>query len=34
MNYLNTLLFGLYPYLAGTIFLVGSLLRFDHGQYT
>ncbi|WP_280546971.1 MULTISPECIES: respiratory nitrate reductase subunit gamma [unclassified Halomonas] len=34
MSYFNTLLFGLYPYLAGTIFLVGSLLRFDHGQYT
>lgn len=34
MSYLNTLLFGLYPYLAGTVFLVGSLLRFDHGQYT
>ena len=34
MNYLNTLLFGLYPYLAGTVFLIGSLLRFDHGQYT
>ncbi|MDR5902874.1 respiratory nitrate reductase subunit gamma [Halomonas icarae] len=34
MNYLNTLLFGLYPYLAGTVFLIGSLMRFDHGQYT
>ncbi|MEC8917616.1 respiratory nitrate reductase subunit gamma [Salinicola sp. LHM] len=34
MSYLNTLLFGFYPYLAGTVFLVGSLLRFDHGQYT
>ncbi|MDR9439026.1 MAG: respiratory nitrate reductase subunit gamma [Halomonas sp.] len=34
MNYLNTLLFGLFPYLAGSIFLIGSLLRFDHGQYT
>jgi len=34
MNYLNVLLFGLYPYVAGTIFLAGSLLRFDHGQYT
>ncbi|EPC00156.1 nitrate reductase A subunit gamma [Litchfieldella anticariensis FP35 = DSM 16096] len=33
MNYLNTLLFGLYPYLAGSVFLIGSLLRFDHGQY-
>ncbi|MBR9878500.1 MAG: respiratory nitrate reductase subunit gamma [Gammaproteobacteria bacterium] len=34
MNYLHTLLFGLYPYLAGSVFLIGSLLRFDHGQYT
>ncbi|KXS36668.1 respiratory nitrate reductase subunit gamma [Modicisalibacter tunisiensis] len=34
MNYVNTLLFGLYPYLAGSVFLIGSLLRFDHGQYT
>ncbi|MGO2131875.1 MAG: respiratory nitrate reductase subunit gamma [Halomonas sp.] len=34
MSYFNTLLFGLYPYLAGTVFLVGSLMRFDHGQYT
>ncbi|MBZ9558803.1 MULTISPECIES: respiratory nitrate reductase subunit gamma [unclassified Modicisalibacter] len=34
MNYLDTLLFGLYPYLAGSVFLIGSLLRFDHGQYT
>jgi len=34
MNYINELLFGLYPYVAGTVFLVGSLLRFDHGQYT
>ncbi|MBN8414364.1 respiratory nitrate reductase subunit gamma [Halomonas denitrificans] len=34
MNYLHTLLFGLYPYLAGSVFVIGSLLRFDHGQYT
>ncbi|QEM81567.1 respiratory nitrate reductase subunit gamma [Halomonas binhaiensis] len=34
MSYLHTLLFGLYPYVAGVVFLVGSLLRFDHGQYT
>lgn len=33
-SYLNVLLFGLYPYLAGSVFLIGSLLRFDHGQYT
>ncbi|RKQ96987.1 respiratory nitrate reductase gamma subunit [Kushneria sinocarnis] len=34
LDYLNTLLFGLYPYLAGSVFLIGSLVRFDHGQYT
>ncbi len=34
MDYTHTLLFGFYPYLAGTVFLLGSLLRFDHGQYT
>ncbi|GEK73389.1 MULTISPECIES: respiratory nitrate reductase subunit gamma [Halomonas] len=34
MSYVHTLLFGLYPYLAGSVFLIGSLLRFDHGQYT
>jgi nitrate reductase gamma subunit len=34
MNYLNELLFGYYPYLAGTVFLVGSLVRFDRDQYT
>ena len=34
MSYLDTLLFGVYPYLAGTVFLVGSLLRFDRDQFT
>lgn len=33
-EYLQHLIYGYYPYLAGTVFLVGSLLRFDHGQYT
>ncbi|WP_116365069.1 respiratory nitrate reductase subunit gamma [Parahaliea mediterranea] len=32
--YFEQLIFGYYPYLAGTVFLIGSLLRFDHGQYT
>ena len=27
-------LFGWYPYVACTVFLLGSLLRFDHSQYT
>ncbi len=32
--YLNNLLFGYYPYIAGTFFLFGSLVRFDMSQYT
>jgi nitrate reductase gamma subunit len=31
---INQLLFGWYPYLCITVFLVGSLLRFDREQYT
>ena len=34
MNYLDTLFFGVYPYLAGTVFLIGSLIRFDRDQFT
>nr|WP_299244318.1 respiratory nitrate reductase subunit gamma [uncultured Halomonas sp.] len=34
VEYLQHLIYGYYPYLAGTVFLVGSLLRFDHGQFT
>lgn len=34
MNYLNDLLFGIYPYLAGTVFLLGSWIRFDRDQYS
>ena len=34
MNALDTFFFGLFPYIALTIFLVGSLLRFDRDQYT
>lgn len=33
-NYINEALFGLYPYIAISVFLVGSLLRFDAAQYT
>lgn len=33
-QYLHHLIYGYYPYLAGTVFLLGSLLRYDHGQYT
>ena len=34
MNYLNTLLFGYYPYIAIIVFFVGSALRYDRDQYT
>ena len=31
---LNYIVFGWYPYLCVTVFLVGSVLRFDREQYT
>lgn len=34
MSYIETLLFGLYPYVAGSVFLIGSWLRYDQAQYT
>lgn len=34
MNVLDTALFGLYPYICLTVFLLGSLIRFDRDQYT
>lgn len=34
MNPLDTFLFGLYPYICLTVFLLGSLIRFDREQYT
>jgi nitrate reductase gamma subunit len=34
MNALRTFVFGYYPYLCLTVFIVGSLLRFDRDQYT
>ncbi len=34
MTYLDNFLFGFYPYICLTIFLLGSLLRFDRDQYT
>jgi nitrate reductase gamma subunit len=33
-SYLNDFLFGIYPYIAGAVFLVGSLVRFDREQYS
>lgn len=34
MKYLDTLLFGYYPYVAMTVFLLGSLARFERDQFT
>jgi nitrate reductase gamma subunit len=34
MNYLNQFFFGIYPYIALAVFLLGSLIRFDREQYT
>jgi len=33
-NYTNQFFFGIYPYIAITVFLLGSLLRYDRDQYT
>ena len=34
MNSLNQVFFGIYPYIALTVFLLGSLARFEREQYT
>jgi nitrate reductase gamma subunit len=34
MTYFDRFLFGYYPYLALTVFLLGSLIRFDREQYS
>lgn len=34
MNYVNQFFFGIYPYIALAVFLLGSLIRFDREQYT
>ncbi len=34
MSYLNILLFGYYPYIAISVFFIGSLARYDRDQYT
>lgn len=34
MSFLNEFLFGVFPYIAGTVFLVGSLARYDRDQFT
>ena len=33
-EWINTYLFGIYPYICLSVFLVGSLIRFDREQYT
>ncbi|MCY1262863.1 Respiratory nitrate reductase 2 gamma chain [compost metagenome] len=33
-DYLFHFIYGIYPYLAGAVFLLGSLMRYDYGQYT
>jgi nitrate reductase gamma subunit len=33
-DYINQFFFGIYPYVALTVFFVGSLLRYDRDQYT
>lgn len=34
MNYLNQFFFDIYPYMAGAIFIIGSWIRYDYGQYS
>ena len=34
MTYLDSVLFGIYPYIALIIFFLGSLLRYDREQYS
>lgn len=34
MSYLNTLIFGIYPYIALVVLIVGTWARYDHGQFT
>lgn len=33
-NYINQFFFGIYPYIAGTVFLLGCLVRFEREQYS
>lgn len=34
MSYLDSLIFGIYPYIAATVFLLGSLIRFERDQFS
>ncbi|WP_162652851.1 respiratory nitrate reductase subunit gamma [Lentilitoribacter sp. Alg239-R112] len=33
-EYLNTLLFGIYPYIALVVLILGSIMRYDHEPYS
>jgi len=33
-NYLNQFLFGFYPYICLAVLAIGSIMRFEHGQYS
>ena len=34
MQYVEHFFFGIYPYIGLSVFLIGSLVRFERGQYT
>jgi len=34
IDYINQALFGIYPYIALSVFTIGSVIRFDRDQYT
>lgn len=33
-SFFDLFFYGIYPYICGTVFLIGSWLRYDYGQYT
>ena len=34
IEYLNQFLYGFYPYVCLAVFIIGTILRFEHGQYS
>lgn len=34
MNFINSFFFDIYPYITGAVFLIGSWIRYDYGQYS
>ena len=34
LSYLNTLFFGIYPYVALAVLILGTIVRYDHEPYT